>query len=77
MHRRGIYKDVYKSSDGYTDYQLRPNICMAMSFAPSLFNTAHAQLCLENLGDILMQKGSIGIKTLDPNDYNYRGDLFN
>ena len=27
---RGIYKDVYGSSLEYSDYQLRPNMCVAM-----------------------------------------------
>jgi glycogen debranching enzyme len=27
---RGIYKDVYGSSLEYSDYQLRPNTCVAM-----------------------------------------------
>ena len=34
VNRRGIYKDVYGSSDKFTDYQLRPNITIAMSYAP-------------------------------------------
>ena len=38
VNRRGIYKDVYGSSDRYTDYQLRCNICIAMSYAPELFD---------------------------------------
>lgn len=31
VHRRGIYKDVYRSRDQFTDYQLRPNQCVAMA----------------------------------------------
>lgn len=46
VHRRGVYKDVYKSSDAFTDYQLRPNICVAMSYAPLLFDPIHAKTCL-------------------------------
>jgi glycogen debranching enzyme len=42
VHRRGIYKDVYKSSQEYTDYQLRPNVCIALSYAPELFDRNHA-----------------------------------
>ena len=30
VNRRGIYKDIYGSSLPYSDYQLRPNICIAM-----------------------------------------------
>ena len=44
VFRRGIYKDVYHS--GFADYQLRPNICIAMTFAPDLFNKQHAKVCL-------------------------------
>lgn len=43
VNRRGIYKDVYKSSDGYTDYQLRPNVCVAMVVAPQLFDPENAR----------------------------------
>jgi glycogen debranching enzyme len=42
VNRRGIYKDTYKSSQGFTDYQLRPNICVALSYAPTLFDKDHA-----------------------------------
>lgn len=31
VNRRGIYKDTVGSKAGYTDYQLRPNICVAMA----------------------------------------------
>jgi len=77
VHRRGVYKDVYKSSDGFTDYQLRPNICVAMSYAPSLFDNAHAKICLGKIGDVLMEKDCMGIKTLDPKDLHYKGDYLN
>ena len=74
VHRRGIYKDVLGSTAGYTDYQLRPNVCVAMSYAPELFDRNHAKVCLENVCSILMEKGCMGIKTLDPKDLNYNGD---
>lgn len=77
INKRGIYKDVYGSADKFTDYQLRPNICIAMSYAPELFTPVNAQICLENIENILMEKGCMGIKTLDPADYNYRGDYIN
>lgn len=38
VNRKGIYKDTYRSSKRYTDYQLRPNLCIAMAEAPDLFN---------------------------------------
>ena len=46
VNRRGIYKDVLGSSDKFTDYQLRCNIPIAMSYAPELFDRRHAQVCL-------------------------------
>ena len=46
VNRRGIYKDTYKSTHGYTDYQLRPNLCIAMAVAPELFEPDQARGCL-------------------------------
>jgi len=77
INRRGIYKDVLGSTDKYTDYQLRCNICIAMCYAPDLFNPQHAKICLENVADILMEKDCMGIKTLDPKDRQYNGDYNN
>ena len=48
-----------------------------MSYAPELFNRANAQTCLDNIARILMEKGCMGIKTLDPRDRNYNGDYDN
>jgi glycogen debranching enzyme len=48
-----------------------------MAYAPELFEKEHAQVCLTNIGQILMEKGAMGIKTLDPKDKNYKGDYFN
>ena len=77
INRRGIYKDVFKSTHGYTDYQLRPNLCVAMAYAPDLFQEDHARVCVKNVEEILMEKNCMGIKTLDPSDKNYRGDYVN
>ena len=55
VNRRGIYKDVLGSTHGFTDYQLRPNICIAMSYAPELFDREHAKICVENMSTILME----------------------
>ena len=77
VNRRGIYKDTYRSSGGWTDYQLRPNFLVAMAVAPQLFaphaaeaaaavRIAQRQLC-----------GPLGMRTLDPDDWAYRGDYHN
>lgn len=69
VHRRGIYRDTHGSSSEYTDYQLRPNLCIAMAVAPELFNPKHAENCLQKVETILV--GPLGMKTLDPADLNY------
>lgn len=38
INRRGIYKDTYKASEPWADYQLRPNACVALAVAPELFD---------------------------------------
>ena len=48
-----------------------------MSYAPELFDKAHAAHCLEVIGSTLMEHGCMGIKTLDPTDKNYNGDYVN
>jgi len=48
-----------------------------MSYAPELFKINNARECLKNISKILMEVGCMGIKTLDPKDYNYRGDYIN
>merc|ERR1712228_936825 len=77
VNRRGIYKDTHLSSQGYTDYQLRPNLCVAMAVAPELFVDDQAKRCLQTVEEVLMTDGAMGIKTLDPNDHNYKGDYDN
>jgi glycogen debranching enzyme len=69
VNRRGIYRDVLGSSHGYTDYQL--------SYAPELFDRKNAQICLENIANLLMERGCMGIKTLDASDRQYNGDYIN
>lgn len=70
VHRRGMYKDLYRSSSAYEDYQLRPNFAIAMVVAPELFDTVHAMNAI-SLADRVI-RGPVGMATLDPEDLNYR-----
>jgi glycogen debranching enzyme len=75
VNRRGIYKDTYGSVTGWTDYQLRPNFLVAMVVAPELFSRENAKHAVEIAEKLLA--GPLGMKTLDPGDYNYRGNYDN
>ncbi|KAK0734496.1 glucanotransferase domain of glycogen debranching enzyme-domain-containing protein [Lasiosphaeria miniovina] len=70
VHRRGIYKDLYRSGKEYEDYQLRPNFPIAMTSAPDLFDDKHAMHALCIADSVL--RGPTGMATLDPGDMNYR-----
>ncbi|KAF5101168.1 hypothetical protein D0Z00_001014 [Geotrichum galactomycetum] len=70
VHRRGIYKDLYRSTNTYEDYQLRPNFSIAMVVAPELFVVDHAINAIAMADQIL--RGPVGMATLDPDDLNYR-----
>ena len=48
-----------------------------MAYAPDLFSIDNAALCLTNVEKYLLKEGCMGIKTLDPEDKNYRGDYIN
>lgn len=75
VNRRGIYKDVYKATEAYTEYQVRPNLFIAMAVAPEVFDKKHAQHCIQYCRDILL--GPLGMRTLDPADQQYRPYYFN
>ncbi|KAH7885855.1 glycoside hydrolase family 13 protein [Phlebopus sp. FC_14] len=72
VNRRGIYKDVFGSGPGreWSDYQFRANFPIAMTVAPELFNEEHA-LGVLRLADRIL-RSPLGMKTLDPNDAQYR-----
>lgn len=70
VNRRGIYKDLYQSGKAYEDYQLRANFPIAMCVAPELFTISNAVGAI-NLADKVI-RGPIGMRTLDPSDWNYR-----
>jgi glycogen debranching enzyme len=76
VNRRGIYKDLYKSGKSYEDYQLRPNFCIAMVVAPELFEDKEHALHALWMADTCI-RGPIGMRTLDPSDYNYRPNYVN
>lgn len=75
INKRGIYKDVYRCSKEYRDYQLRPNFPIAMCVAPDLFDPEHAVMALAKTDEKLM--GPTGMSTLDPDDLEYRPNYIN
>jgi glycogen debranching enzyme len=66
---RAIYKDTVGASNEFGDYQFRPNLCVAMTVAPELFDHGHAVRCLNLVEEWLM--GKIGMKTLYSKDWRY------
>lgn len=75
VNRRGIYKDTYKCSKEYRDYQLRPNFPIAMTVAPDLFNASHALGALVKTDEVLLKP--YGMATLDPSDLEYYPNYIN
>lgn len=70
VNRRGIYKDLYRTGKPYEDYQLRANFPIAMTVAPELFDVEKGYKAIKLADEII--KGPIGMRTLDPSDWNYR-----
>ncbi|XP_025018540.1 glycogen debranching enzyme-like [Tetranychus urticae] len=72
---REIYKDSVEATHAWQDFQLRHNFLVAMTVAPELFTRSGAVKALEMAENVLF--GPFGIKTLNPSDWNYRGDYIN
>lgn len=75
VNRRGIYKDLFKSGKEYEDYQLRANFPIAMCVAPELFTPKNALSAINKADEII--RGPVGMRTLDPSDWNYRPNYNN
>lgn len=75
INRREVYKDTVGATESWRDYQLRCNFVVSMAVAPELFVKEHARKALEIYEDVLVSV--LGVRTLDPSDWNYNGDYDN
>uniref|UniRef100_A0A915CSE8 Glycogen debranching enzyme n=1 Tax=Ditylenchus dipsaci TaxID=166011 RepID=A0A915CSE8_9BILA len=60
---------------GFTDFQLRPNFCMALDAVPNIVEPEKAWSALKIAGEVL--GAPLGICTLDPSDWAYNGNYNN
>lgn len=75
VNRTQMYKDSVGSSGAFPDYQLRPNYLVTLCVAPGLVPAPHAWAALTTAHSLLL--GPLGLATLDPQDWAYRGDYDN
>ena len=68
-----IFKDSVGSSGEYTDYQLRCNYVIPLALCPDI--SSHARPALQTVTDRLL--GPLGLATLQPGDWAYRGEYDN
>ncbi|KAL7718910.1 hypothetical protein QTN25_003857 [Entamoeba marina] len=69
-----FHKHFYKV---WPDYQLRPNFLVTLVEAPELFvgHEKEVKIALQTTQQYLV--GPLGMRTLDPTDWNYRPDYYN
>ena len=75
VNRTGLYKDSVGSGQGWTDYQLRPNQVISLALAQDILHPEYVRVALDTLVTRLL--GPLGLATLDPEDWAYRGDYDN
>jgi len=78
VNQTHMYKDSVGSGNKFTDYQLRPNFAVTLAVAPDISDPRLAWEGLMTMKKkLLTSPGSLGLATLNPSDWAYRGDYDN